>query len=237
MTDNESRVYRLIDEALADGMVSRVPDQSSKLNLGVLDALPKRHADFIVRYGSLSAYGGYFGILANSKSESLFVWNSKQTWKFAWAERVDGYYCFALDGFGSQYAYKTDGAGQIRDTTVFALDFASLEPLDVAEDFDQFVVDEFLHNAAKPFEDYFAEARAQTGNLLPGKLVGFAPPGVLFEDPFSSAQKTILPSVEAMVFAGDAATQFDGAGNNETVTGVEKYFDDRGRARLRLIFA
>ncbi|WP_299749670.1 SMI1/KNR4 family protein [uncultured Tateyamaria sp.] len=206
--------------------------QSSKTT----EVLPDAHAEFINKYGALSCYGGYFRLLGISEHEDIRSWNDDATWKFSWKGRISDYICFGMDGFGSQYAYKKESDGRLASETIYLLDFASMQPLDIAKDFEQFLADEFLKNAIQPFDEQIIKSRELLGSLNIGQLVSFAPPAVLFEDPFPLCDQVILPATDTLIMNGDAACQYDEAQEGQVLSRISHRIDETGRKRLRIEF-
>jgi hypothetical protein len=163
----------------------------------------------------------------------LRSWNAPGTWRFAWDDRIEPYFCFGETAWGDQYAYKRSAGGGL-EPEVYELDSYFLSPDPLAATFEDFLRDDFLRNAETPYDSLTLAALERLGPIDPSQHWVLSPSLALGGDELVE-NTLLLPAVTAMVFAGDLATWIEEADPEATVTAIEPWHDAQGRARLRVL--
>lgn len=199
--------------------------------------LPAPHQQLLASLNGLTVYQGAFRLLGVGRDEpplDLASWNARQTWRFAWDERVEPYLIFGETGWGDQYAYRRRASGGL-DQEVYFLEGTLLRPEVIAGSFEEFLEIEFLRNARDPYDPMTVEAVARLGALDPGEHWAYAP-SIALGGVESVDNVVRLPAATAMTFAGDIATALAAAPPGSEPTGVETWVDELGRSRLQVTF-
>lgn len=196
--------------------------------------LPADHFDFLSKANGATAFAGYFRIFGIGAGwPDAGEWNSSDCWKFAWAGRCSGYWCFGETAWGDQYAYRL---GNEPDGTVYFLDALSMSPTTVAPSFGDFLETEFLRCALAPYDGMTTRARQRFGPLEAREHLVYSPSILLGgEERIEFVQK--MDARAAMIANGDIAVQLDTGPLDAQVKGVRPVHDEQGRARLRLEWA
>lgn len=194
---------------------------------------PPAHRELLLAMNGFTVYHGAFRMLGIGRERSaldLTAWNAVETWRFAWDDRIDPYVIFAETAFGDSYAYRRTPDGGLAPEVHF-LEGVLLRPEPLASSFKEFLTEEFLRNARKPYDDYTIGAVDRYGPIEPDKHWVYTP-SVALGGPEDVDNITELPAVIAMTFAGDLATALEGTVAGPV--GVVPWTDERGRARLRV---
>ncbi|MFI9584321.1 hypothetical protein ACIHCQ_21340 [Streptomyces sp. NPDC052236] len=196
---------------------------------------PPAHRELLLAMNGFTVYHGTFRMLGIGRelpSLDLAAWNAPETWRFAWDDRIDPYVIFAESAFGDSYAYRRSPDGGLAPEVLF-LEGVLLQPEPLAGSFEEFLADEFVRNARKPYDRYLLGAVDRSGPIAPDKHWTYAPSVALgAEEDLDNL--TELPAVTERTFAGDLATAMENAVTDPV--GVVPWTDDRGRARLRVLF-
>ena len=153
----------LADLAAAGGVVLHDPaDLFDDRLLGL--PIPPEHLALLARSNGLEGYGGWLRLLPVGRPSPIELrrWNHPDLWRDAWADRLDGYLCFAETGWGDQYAYRPEDG----DGLVHRLDAFAMEPEPIAGSFDEFLRGHFLPGCRRPADEVTVAARELHG-LLP----------------------------------------------------------------------
>jgi hypothetical protein len=200
-------------------------------------SIPDSLHALLTKANGLLAYGGYFRVLGigGASSVDLVSWNDPGTWKFAWPEHVNDYFCFAETGFGDQYAFRYDELSRSRQPVHF-LESLTLQPEQCADDFDAFLRDELLRNATQPYDEMIVSARRSLGDLSVDEHVIYSP------SPLITGSETVenlmkLPAVASMIINGDLASQLRNGPAVGQIQRVDVVFDDKGRGRIKVLWA
>jgi hypothetical protein len=164
----------------------------------------------------------------------LRSWNAPGTWRFAWDDRIEPYFCFGETAWGDQYAYKRSGHDGGLEQEVYLLEAYFLRPEPLAGTFADFLRDEFLRNAEAPYDPITPAAVERLGPIDPSQHWVMSPSLALGGDELVE-NTVLLPAITAMTFAGDLATWIEEADDEATLVAVEPWHDAQGRARLRVL--
>jgi hypothetical protein len=202
------------------------------------ESLPAVHLELLRSLNGLTVYHGAFRLLGVGRAEpalDLVAWNARETWRFAWDDRVDPYLIFGETAWGDQYAYR-QGASGVLDQEIYFLEGTLLRPEVLAESFEEFMVNEFLRNARDPYDNLTIEVVQRRGSIDSGKHWAYAPSIAL--GGVESVDNAIeMPAITAMTFAGDVASALRASRPGTSPTGVAPWTDDLGRPRLKVTFA
>jgi hypothetical protein len=197
-------------------------------------ALPATYRHLLDRADGLTAYGGYFRVfgIEGAITPNLLTWNDEATWKFAWPPHARDYLCFGETAFGHQYAFRYD---ELRRPSppVYLLEAWALNPEPLADTFEGFLVEEFLRNAAQPYDEMITAARGIVGDLSTEEHVTYSPSPLLTgEECIDHIVK--LPAAVAMIFNGDLARQLCDDRRSGSVVALEVFDDEQGRPRIQV---
>lgn len=204
---------------------------ASRADEEIRELLPDVHRRLVAGTSGISVYHGafrLFGESSSAESTGLGDWNEVENWRFAWADRLDGFVLFGESAWGDQYAYRQEGDELEPD--VYFLEAISLEAEPIAATFDQFVAEEFLPNAWEPYDVMTVAAVNRLGPIRFDQHWTYAPSLALggAED---LANVVVLPAATAMRIAGDIAV---GLRDDRNPSSLVPWVDARGRQRLRL---
>jgi hypothetical protein len=241
------RIYRgrtrtvTLDELIAKLTGLGADFDNNRRNDGPVDAhivgLPASHLSFLRAVNGLTVYHGAFRLFGLNRTErtlDLATWNNQETWKFAWDDRVDPYLLFGETAWGDQYAYKKTPAGGL-EQEVYFLEATMLRPQPLTSSFDEFILNEFLRNAQRPYDDLAIEAVQRYGPIARDKHWAYTP-SIALGGVESIDNVTAIPAVTAMIFAGDIATALRGSRPGTSPTKVIPWTDDQQRTRLKIKF-
>lgn len=193
------------------------------------------HREFLERLNGCTFHHGSVRIFG-SRSEpflDLATWNEVATWKFAWPESSDPteYFVFGESAWGDQYAYRADPSSS---EDIFILESSYLTPVHIASSFAEFLEQELLRVATKPYEPLTDEALRARGPIDASHHWAFAP-AIALGGARKIANVVELPAVTAMIAGGDILRQFEEVKEGMSVVGVEPWTDEQNRARVKLI--
>ena len=194
--------------------------------------LPNEYVEFLERFNGVSSSDGYFRLFGVGKLLGIDVvnWNCRRTWKDAWSDAINDYWCFAETAWGDQYAFRRGS----NDPTVFFLEAVSMAPEPIAPDFSRFLGDEFLRNICHPYDENIRRAQQEIGPLASCDHITYVPSILITgSEAESSIQK--MPAIASMIINGDLFRQLRQTAR--AVKGVEIQDDDFGRPRAKVIWA
>jgi hypothetical protein len=199
--------------------------------------LPEEHKTVLQWSNGLEFYAGYIRLFGLYTAQSIDAvgWNEPECWKFAWADRCSGYWCFGETAWGDQYAYSMKEWRKGGRAGVYLLDALSMTPQIVASSFVEFLEDELVPSARNPHDDLLIQARQRFGPLEVSSHLAYIPSVLLggIED-INNVQ--VMNARAAMICNGDVAIQLDSAPSQVAVKGVQSYVDELQRTRLRLVW-
>jgi hypothetical protein len=166
----------------------------------------------------------------------LLYWNARETWRFAWDDRVDRYLIFGETAWGDQYAYRWTSSMDMLEPKIYFLEGTLLRAEVIAASFEEFLIAEFLRNAREPYDELVTQAVSNRGPISADRHWVFAP-SVALGGPESIENVIELPSSTAMTYAGDIASALRASRPGTNPTLVTPWTDDEGRSRLRVSFA
>lgn len=168
------------------------PDPSQQLSLS---RLPVAHQRLLSRVNGFTVYSGAYRMFGvhDRPPLSLAWWNSSGTWRFAWADRAEGYLFFGGTAWGDQYAYRTTASGTV-EPAIYFLEASLLKPEIIAQSFEEFAGSELLRNARRPYDELTLQAVARLGPIPPELNWAFAPSITLGEWRTSTMSKRFLPN-------------------------------------------
>jgi hypothetical protein len=197
--------------------------------------IPDDYSEFLSKVNGVSGYFGYVRIYGVNpvKHTDVIGWNRIETWKFAWGKKVSGYFCFAGDAFGAQYAYEfNDG---VFGTNIYMLDAYTMDVQIEFCSFEDFFETEFLRICAAPYDRVMLSAHRKFGRVDAKNHFIYSPSLHL------GGQEDLENLVEmeaetAMILNGDVYTQLYSAEEGSVLKGVSQYVDGTGRDRIKLDF-
>ncbi|MHB1596715.1 MAG: hypothetical protein ACYCO9_14020 [Streptosporangiaceae bacterium] len=200
-------------------------------------SLPSPHLRLLQSMNGCTVYHGAFRLFGIGRPEpysDLASWNASEVWRFAWDDRTDPYLMFGETAWGDQYAYRRGASGDL-DQEVYFLEGTLLRPQVIAGSFEDFMVNEFLRNARDPYDELTIEAVQRRGPIDIGNHWVYVP-SIALGGTESVDNVIEMPAVTAMTFAGDVASALRASRPGTSPTGVTPWTDDRGRARLKVVF-
>jgi hypothetical protein len=200
--------------------------------------LPRLHADLLLRSNGVEVYAGYYRLFGVGDTDSIdmVTWNDPATWKFAWRQKLEDYWCFAESAWGDQYAYLLDELGAERQPSVYLLEGVTMNAEPLSRDFERFLMDEFIRCAVEPYDDVVRQVRAALGDLGVADHIAYVP-SLLIGGEERVENVVRMNAVASMVANGDLATQLAHERTDRAVRAVETYEDIDGRTRLRVLWA
>jgi hypothetical protein len=200
------------------------------------DVLSLLHRELLASLNGFTVQQGTLRMFGTGRGDALDLgwWNDKETWRFAWDDRVDSYVIFGATAWGDQYAYRRSEGGDL-DSTVYLLEGTLLRAEPLAESFAEFAETELLRVATKPYDSATIGALDRYGPIKPSDQWTYAP-SIALGGEESLDNVVRLPAQVAMTFAGDIASALRSSTPGSWPTGVQPYQDDRGRQRLRVQF-
>jgi hypothetical protein len=118
---------------------------------------------------------------------------------------------------------------------VYFLEATLLRAEVIAGSFEEFLVNEFIRNAQRPYDDVTLEAVRRRGTVAAANHWVFVPSPAL-GGPEAIENVIEVPAVTAMTFAGDIASALRASRPGTSPTDVMPWTDDRDRPRLRVAF-
>ena len=209
---------------------------ASALELAKLKAIlfPQAHLDLLSITNGLEFYGGYYRLFGTNSAQAITLdsWNSDMLWKDIWEDYVSGYYFFGMSAIGDQFAYRLKD-GNIQSLQVYYLDGITMDVIEIYDSFEAFFEREFVLKAQGGMESIFVSARERFGNLDLSTSCIYSPSLMIVNDP-SVENLMLLPTKDVMTINGDLLVQL--SDSEESITKLEQYLDDLGRARVKVIF-
>ncbi len=201
-----------------------------------LELFPVPHLELLQLLNGMTVYHGAFRLFGVREEPflDLLTWNAWDTWRFAWGEQVDPYMIFGETAWGDQYAYRRGESGAMGEEVYF-LEGTLLRSEVIAGSFEEFLVDEFLRNAERPYDEITLEVVRRRRAVASNKHWVYVP-SVALGGPESIENVVEMPAVTAMTFAGDIATALQGSSSGASPMAVVPWTDDRSRSRLRVVF-
>jgi hypothetical protein len=203
----------------------------------LLERLPSAHCELLSAMNGFMVQHGVLRVFGVGRGDALDVegWNEPDTWRFAWDDRVDDFFCFATTAWGDQYAYRRRDVGG-PEPAVYFLEATMLRPEILAATFEDFLEREVLRVAeGGPYDSLTRAALGRFGGLSSDELWAFAPSIALGGD--ESLDNVVhLASSVAMTIAGDIASALRASTPGSWPTGVDPWVDGAGRQRLRVRF-
>jgi hypothetical protein len=231
-------IASLLDRLTADAIDNVGEPLPGSLDLNAVPAkLPDDYLATLSRFNGFTVHGGanrLFGIRGDAHMD-IRVWNSREKWRFAWADRPSPFYCIGETAFGDQYALRLSDDGDVFRPEVFLLEGNFLEPEVIGENFQLFLEQELVRNAETPWDDVAVEAVRRYGPIDVANNWVYTP-SVALGGPEDVANLVELDCFTAMTIAGDIASAIADADPAAQLQGVEPYEDGQGRSRLRVIF-
>lgn len=199
--------------------------------------LPSAHMELLALANGITAYHGYYRLFGVDSAEGgdLLAWNDPSTWKFAWAEDLTDYLCFAETGWGDQYAYSIQELGIGGTSRVYQLDAIEMKAELICADFDDFIAQEFLPCAENPYDPMTAIAYKRFGALEWESHVMHTVP-LLLGGQANADNLTKTGARVGMIINGDIASQCSGDAKARRIRALEPYLDTEGRTRIRLVW-
>lgn len=202
----------------------------------LVEVVPAAHMEILRRLNGFTVFHGAFRLFGVRPEAFLDLdqWNALETWKFAWDDRVDPYVLIGENAWGDQYAYRRASSGGL-DGKVYFLEGTLLRAEEIAPSFEDFLRDELLRNAKKPYDQMTVDAIQRLGPIAAEEHWAYAP-SIALGGSESIDNIVKLSAVTAMVFAGDIASALSASAPEASVTSVTPWTDENGRSRLRLAF-
>ena len=234
----KASVLRQINELNEKGKISAYPPASLSDLKNFVDCkgvtIHKSYMDLLSLSNGLETSDGYFRIfgIGNDAKIDALNWNSIDTWKFAWPERVRKYWCFAETAVGDQYAFDST----MDSCQVYLLSHLTMMAECLEENFEDFLTNEFFRNAIAPYDPTILSAKKRFGTISGTEILSQSPSVLVtgVEDANSMIQ---MPRTAAMIANGDLCTQLIDQPQSNSIRGVEPVQDSKGRMRLRVVWA
>ena len=137
-----------------------------------------------------------------------------------------------MSAIGDQFAYRLKD-GNIQSHQVYYLDGITMDVIEIYDSFEAFFKREFVLKAQGGMESIFVSARERFGNLDLSTSCIYSPSLMIVNDP-SVENLMLLPTKDVMTINGDLLVQL--SDSEESITKLEQYLDDLGRARVKVIF-
>jgi hypothetical protein len=201
-------------------------------------ALPGAHRQFLDAVNGAEVFDGYYRLfgLGGDVAVDLERWNAPDTWKFAWHGRPDRYWCFGETVWGDQYAYDLEELREGQTARVYFLEGVTLAAEPLADNFEHFLETDFLRNARRPYDSQSVKAHQRFAELPVTEHLAYQP-SLLLGGAESLDNVVKLPALAAMIIQGDICTQMYGQLASRRVQETQLYEDDRGRMRIRVVWA
>ena len=118
----------------------------------IVEEIPPLHRDLLRQLNGFTVQGGALRMFGIGRGDVLDLewWNDRETWRFAWDDRVDPFVFFAESAWGDQFAYRrADGGGLEPTCTILEGTRLRSEPL--SADVEDFAESELLRIADEPY--------------------------------------------------------------------------------------
>lgn len=109
-------------------------------NIKIFNIIPVKHQEVIKKSNGLTIYYGYYRLFGFCRDDYLDIvrWNDKETWKFAWGEKLLDFLCFGESAWGDQYAYRFNELNEHTEPKIYILNNATMEADILADCFEDF---------------------------------------------------------------------------------------------------
>ena len=195
--------------------------------------LPPAHMDLLRLTDGLHSGLGYLRIFGvGTQVRDQIWWNDAECWRFAWPSHCDGFWFFAEQADGAQYAYEIHGDGNVGDRVVY-FDPITMTPRWTLPSFDVFVENTVIKLAAQPLKPYFALAVKRFGFVPPSKHI-VPVPHVTLGGEFAGDNLMLVEARVAMIMNADLWAEINRVGNTDGDSRIETYLDAKGRNRFRI---
>lgn len=192
--------------------------------------LPRAHVDLLNFTDGLIANNiRLFGI--GSSVRDQVWWNSQDCWRFAWRRNVNGYWFFAEEAGGGQYAYELDANGQVGDRIVH-FGPITMTPAWYFPDFETFIKNAIIRNETK--DAIYVKAVKQFGTIPANKQISMVPHPCLGGD-METGDVMLIEARTAMIMNADLWWAVSELKDGATASGMGTYHDEMGRTRFRLV--
>lgn len=214
------------------------PSTIARFERGYGFRLPAEHSAFLQHTNGIEIYGGYLRLFGVGEGEGIdsVLWNRPDYWKFAWANRCSGFWCFGETAWGDQFAYALDALRSEASAHVYFLEAFAMTPEVTADSFAGFFEGEFLRSAKRPRDEMTKRVRARFGAIDLNTHITYVP-SLLLGGPERVENVCKMNARAAMICNGDIAIQLDEGPADKDPTGVETYEDELHRTRLRLVWS
>jgi hypothetical protein len=202
--------------------------------------LPERHRALLQVSNGLDLLAGSYRLfgLGRASARDLAWWNEESTWKFSWNAHAARYLCFGESALGNQFAYEYADLRAGRRARVHELYAITLEQLVTFEDFPAFFDRGFLNGVADdPYHERIRAARERLGPLPLDEQLTYVPSPLLSGGELEDSSLVLMDAQAAMVINGDLFVQLAHRQSLAGLQRLEAYADDRGRQRVRAVFA
>lgn len=199
--------------------------------------LPRNHIQLLSTANGIMVYGGFFRLFGVGCEHciDMIKWNNPTTWKFAWANALDDYWCFGETAFGDQYAYKMNELGGTKPATVYLLEHVTMTSEIIANNIDDFLANEFARCAESPYYEFHIQSRAKVGDLDWHEHVAHVPSLLISgEELIDNVAK--MEAIATMIINGDLAVQLAGELVDRGIRSLEPYEDGNGKIRIRVLW-
>ncbi len=204
----------------------------------IFAALPEAHRRFLLSMNGLTVYSGGYRLFGSRPEPflDLAAWNDQDSWRFAWGQLAEDFVFIGETSFGDQYAYRCLRCHPPMQLSaaVYYIDGNTFQSFEVAPDFETFLRNEILGNSYHPADQTMIEAIRTLGPIEPKDHHVYTP-SLLIGGSESVESIMTMPAFTAMTIAGDIASWVSSATEGVRVLGVEPWFDERGRGRLRVV--
>lgn len=193
--------------------------------------LPKPYRDLLLATDGLTLLDGHLRLLG---AIDLLRWNDPDTWKYAWSQPPIDFICFGGTSIGDQWAWRLADISTGADAPVMRLDGFELTEAQLAPTTMAFLTDLLPSLATTQVDDIVGLAHERFGSLAKGTLLIAAPPAQFGVERLVN-RMSAMSDRNVMTALGDIARQLE-EHPSQPVTRFDALIDDRGRARIKLIF-
>jgi len=239
--DTEDERAELAAGDLLTGVAAELADLAADVGPewdggGLAVRLPEEHAALLCGLNGFTVARGGLRVLGVRDEPYLDLrqWNSPELWKFAWGTPPTDWFVIAEDGFGNQFAYRSEEGAVDVGGPVHWLDHVDMAVGGEIADFPTFL-EEVLRVARRPVDPDMQRAIVRFGGLAASRHWVYAP-ALALGGPQVTENLMTLPAVTAMVIGGDLDRQIEEHPTQDPVRVVPAK-DEQGRDRLELVYA
>jgi hypothetical protein len=231
---DEVRRDAALHPGLTDDLLARDPESAR-----LFATLPPIHQRLLRTTDGLETLGASYRLLGFDRPSvtALAAWNREETWKFAWGAMAEPYLCFGQSVLGNQYAYRWDALGKGDATPVAELYAVTLEPVVEHDSFADFLRGEVAQVPDDPYHERIRRARERFGDFDPDQLLVYVPSPLLAGGRVDRSELLPMEAATAMIVNGDLASQLAHRTDLDGLERLETYRDERGRERVRVVWA